>query len=202
MDYCPNCKSALESGRLLKNSNELAKKETIAFINAFTDEKETAYCGNCVRTYLRKAVHNYKSMEKESIKTEEDFVNSFPLLTIENPANWKYDILGLVSFSRSVKSDYDARKEGEAICFLELKFETYNLGGNAIIGTRIGYSLRKHEDLGGSSQIISVYGTAINVLNTELFPDIYKTTKNRNMDFFAPRELLEKYRSVYKTIIS
>jgi len=194
MDYCPTCKSDLKSGQLLKYNNQLIKKETTAFINAFTDENKRAYCDNCVRKYLWIAKRNYKSMEKESTKALDDFINSFPVLTIENPSNWQYEILGLVSFSTTVSSQSDARDKGEAICLQEIKRKTHNLGGNAIIGAKIGYSSFH------ASNIINTYGTAIKILNTELFSDSYKNTQKVNMGFITSRDLLKQYEKIFKLL--
>ena len=197
MDYCPTCKSEIKKGLL--SNNQFVEKERIEFINAFTNKNYAIYCNKCANPYSVKARINYKSIKSETEEALKVYINSFPMLTIEPPQDWNYSVLGLVSFSRSVFSDFESRKKGLEICMQALKTKTYNLEGNAIVGTSIGYSMEK-QTANNCTQIINVYGTAILVFNTELFSGNFLDAELANKEFEVSRDLIEKYSQIYSIL--
>nr|ARK13448.1 hypothetical protein A6C57_25640 [Fibrella sp. ES10-3-2-2] len=105
-----------------------------------------------------------------------------PVVFIQNPLGWEYEVLSMVTgqsttgtgvFSEFAASmtdlfgmqsgRYNAKlKAGEEMCFAQLRKQTIQLGGNAVIATDIDYS-----EVGGDKGMLMVCmaGTAVKVKN-------------------------------------
>jgi len=112
-------------------------------------------------------------------------ISAIPVISLQNPANWDYEVLemvtgqsttgtGVVSEFTSSFTDMLGRqsgrynrkiKGGESICFSQLRLQTLNLGGNAVIAADIDYS-----EVGGEKGMLMVCmaGTAIRLKNLEI----------------------------------
>ncbi|HWB26830.1 MAG TPA: heavy metal-binding domain-containing protein [Chitinophagaceae bacterium] len=142
--------------------------------------------------------------EKDAlIREAEHLIDAIPVVTTHTPLNWDYDILGLVTgqsvtgtgvvseISSSITDFFGMQsirynnklKVGEKLCLAQLRKQTVDWGGNAIIATDIDYS-----ELGGLKGMIMVCiaGTAVRLKNT----DVLGETKNEQIKNLVA--LLEK----------
>ena len=156
------------------------------FINVFTNRTKDSYCGKCAQDGLREAQRNYRNMAKRVSAAFKDCLNSIAILTIENPDKWEYEILGVVTARAFIVGNEESMKKGEEQCFFKIREAANNLHGNAIIGVSIVYGL----------QIMTVYGTAINVLKEDVFSEEYKMARRKYKNLKESRDLLEEFRAV------
>jgi len=141
-----------------------------------------------------KDVHLLETIEKETAESYSTYLNSIPVLTIENPKIWDYKIIGLVSQSELFSLDNAVTSDKvEKEVLQKLKIKLLELGGNAVIGTRISYSFQ-----GGKNKLINAYGTAIEVFNTDQFSEKYHRTKEINERFEETRLLLRRFERYYR----
>lgn len=186
MEVCPSCNAAIKSNLL--SSNIILPKSSVDVINWATDRNEIAYCQKCGTPVLNDAVHKIK-LEIHTLR--EDIYQSMrnvPILTINNPLGWDYIAYGIVSsqsvtgtgvlselsqslddfFGSSSKTLNSKLKDGEEICFAQLRKQAIDLGANAIIGADIDYA-----ELGSGRGMIMVCcaGTAVYLKNTEVLGD-------------------------------
>ena len=193
MQKCSNCDRELKEGGLgIFNSNSIISSEKIKFINQFMDKEETSYCTKCHLEPLSHATKNFNSIKKEIKEVEEEYMNSMPVLTLENPQGWDYRAIGLVKESKSVNTSYASYEKREARTFLNLKINTYNMGGNAVLGAKVSRSILGDS---GSEKYgrITVYGTAVEVFNTDRFPENYQQAKRIYISFEETRQLIAQY---------
>lgn len=182
---CQNCNCELDNeivinGRL--ETVELLSESEIEIINNVLNLESEIYCSNCGNQLLIKAnetidneIQNLKNYISENI-------NAIPIITTHNPYNWEYKIIGIVTgqstvgtgaiteitstftdlFGLQSKAHNEKLKKGEEQCFLQLRLQTLNLGGNAIIATDIDYS-----EIGSMKGILMVCasGTSIKISN-------------------------------------
>ena len=115
-----------------------------------------------------------------------------PVLTLENPQGWDYRAIGLVKESKSVNTNYASYEKREARTFLNLKINTYNMGGNAVLGAKVSRSIH---GVGGSERYgrITIYGTAVEVFNTDRFPENYQQAKRIYISFEETRQLIAQF---------
>ncbi len=195
MNTCPNCQSQIKDNIFKKNP--LLDEDRTKFINNFTDQKSINYCLSCGESIFYTAKRNFAKMKKEVIASFKDHVSSFPALSIPHPATWEYEIINLVSRSVSIESTITDLSGIENKILYKLKFDTSKLGGNAIIGLNIAYSFQNQNNF-GNSNIINLYGTAVNVKNTDVFPEQFHSSKKVYIDFEETRQLLNKFESTSK----
>lgn len=175
----------------------------IEIINEFHDLKSTGYCTNCGTELLTK----YKTKllnEQESLQNEiKEIINSILVISLQSPLGWDYEVIGIVTgqsttgtgvvteFTSSfadlfgVQSNrYNKKiKVGEELCFSQIRKQTLDLGGNAVIATDIDYS-----EIGGDKGMVMVCmtGTAIKLKNTNIIGE----TNSKNLDLL--KELYER----------
>jgi uncharacterized protein YbjQ (UPF0145 family) len=185
-DECPNCKAKLKSGLL--NSNALLSDLSNSIIKEFVNDKSTSYCAKCGKTLLTEGV---EKIRQERIDLRSKFgeqLSAVPVVSIHSPINWDYDVLGIVTgqsatgtgvfseFAQSFSDFFGSQsgtinnklREGENLCFTQVRISTLDLQGNAILAADIDYS-----ELGGGRGIIMVCitGTAVRLKNPNILGD-------------------------------
>ena len=198
---CPNCSADIKSS--LMSSNKLLNPNQVALINLFEKNESSGYCEKCGKSkfnqYKGKLNEQKTTIEKQIVKG----LKSIPIVTSHSPLNWEYEVLGLVTgqsttgtgflseFTSSWTDDLGIQstrhnkklKQGEELCSVQIRMQTVQKGGNAIIATDIDYS-----ELGGGKGMIMVCmsGTAIRLKNLDILPSergekletLEKTMKN------------------------
>jgi len=180
---CPNCGTELKGG--LMSSVKLLNSEKTSVINEYYDKKSDGYCSKCGKELYSK----YKSellTEKDKLTTKiQQLIKNLPVISTHSPLNWDYNILDMVTgqsttgtgviseFTSSFTDLFGAQsgrhntklKAGEDMCFTQLRKQTLDQGGNAVIATDIDYS-----ELGASKGMIMVCmaGTAVKLNNSEV----------------------------------
>ncbi len=180
---CPHCKTKLKNGLL--SSVTLLNDDKIDVINEYIDNPSDAYCTKCGNDLYAKYYHILIEEKKKLTQEMYNLIDSIPVISIHTPLNWKYDILEMVTgqsttgtgvvseFTSSFTDLFGAQsgrynqklKAGENMCLAQLRKQTLDFGGNAVIGTDIDYS-----EVGGQKGMLMVCmgGTAINVINIEV----------------------------------
>ena len=175
-DVCPYCKAKIQKSFLKKNS--YVSPSIVEKINKFTEEKNDAYCEQCVLSVIDDKIQTLEKYIKKRI-------HILPILTCHTPFNWEYDSIGIVTgqsttgtgfiseMSSSVTDFLGADDKlinsklsnGEEKCFLQLRLKACAMGGNGIIATDIDYS-----EVGGGRGMLMVCasGTAINLRNIDI----------------------------------
>ncbi len=198
---CPYCKTKLKSGLL--SSVTLLNDDKIDIINEYSDEQFDAYCTKCGNE-LYSICSQLLIEEKKKLTLEiYDLMGSIPVISIHTPYKWEYEILEMVTgqsttgtgviseftssftdlFGTQSKHYNQKLKYGENMCFAQLRKQTLDLGGNAVIGTDIDYS-----EVGGQKGMLMVCmgGTAINITNIEVLG------KDRADNIVKIKELIER----------
>lgn len=189
---CPKCDKKLDG---LLSSRYILKDTTIAFINELNDVPKEAYCSDCGVVLVTNFTLKIESEKQVLVKELKQQLHIIPILTMNNPTNWDYDPIGIVS-AQSVtgtgllseissswadflggQSNALSNKllQGENLCKDKLRFSALLLGGNAIIATDIDYS-----EVGGGKGMLMVCmaGTAIKVKSwSENFNEIEEEIK-------------------------
>lgn len=180
---CPYCNATIKSGLL--SSTTLAMPEITYIINMYHEPKAGRHCSKCVDELARIYVPRFKNEKIDLFNNIKKSIEQIPVITINNPIGWEYDIIsmvtaqtttgtGVISEIASSFTDFTGAqsgrfnnklKEGENLCFANLRRQAFNLGGNAIIATDIDYG-----ELGGVKGMLMVCmsGTAIYLKNTIL----------------------------------
>jgi len=195
---CTNCNSKLKSG-LLSNVS-LLTYEKVNIINEYHNVKAKTYCNKCGSDLYNK----YKTKlvdERNQLKLDlRRNISSIPVVSIHSPLNWNYEILSMITgqsttgtgllseFTSTFTDIFGAQsgrlnrkfKEGEDFCFTQLRKQTLDLGGNAVIATDIDYS-----EVGGGKGILMVCmgGTAIKLKNLEILGEEIEENINRLYQF-------------------
>jgi len=180
---CPHCKTNLKSG--LFSSVTLLDNNKVEIINEFIESPFDAYCTKCGNELYSK--YSKILMEEKQNLTQEiyNLIYSIPVISIHTQYNWEYEILEMVTgqsttgtgvlseftssftdlFGVQSKRYNQKLKFGENMCLAQLRKQTLDLGGNAVIGTDIDYS-----EVGGQKGMLMVCmgGTAINITNIEV----------------------------------
>ncbi len=180
---CLNCRAEFTSG-LISSVKPLSSSK-IKIINEFNEKEAPGYCSKCGKELYSLA----KSRMDEEIKITTDkllkMMPVIPIISTHSPYNWEYRVITLVTgqsttgtgviseFTSSITDLFGAQsgrynsklREGESICFAQLRKQTLDVGGNAIIATDIDYS-----ELGSLKGMIMVCatGTAVKLNNTEV----------------------------------
>jgi|ERR1035441_6076242 uncharacterized protein YbjQ (UPF0145 family) len=183
LTQCPNCGTKLKDGIL--SSVKLLSENKTNIINEYHDEKATNYCNKCGEA-LYNSYKEYVNTEREELTEQiQEIIEALPIVSTHLPLNWEYDLIGIItgqsttgngaltefvsSFSNfwgTQSGRYNKKiKEGENICFTQLRKQTLDLGGNAIIATDIDYS-----EIGGEKGMLMVCmtGTAIRLKNLSI----------------------------------
>jgi len=181
--HCANCKAPHKDGLMGINA-PLAEKET-KLINEFQSSKAKEYCTKCGNDLLNQSKAAAQSEIEKLTDQIAHKLEAIPVVTTHSPLKWDYDIIGMVtgqsttgtgviSEFTSTFSDlfglqadrYNKKlKDGEDLCFAQLRLQAVNAGGNAVIATDIDYT-----EVGGGKGMLMVCmsGTAIKLNNYEI----------------------------------
>ena len=179
---CPNCGTKLK-GQFLTNHTLLSKNK-IAIINEYHTPKHDAYCSKCGDELYARYKAKLLSERADITRKLFSLLEAMPIITTHSPLHWDYEIISIVTGQSTtgtgalseltssftdffgVQSErYNKKlKAGENMCFAQLRKQTMNLGGNAIIATDIDYT-----EVGGEKGMlmVCVSGTAIRLKNSE-----------------------------------
>ncbi len=153
-----------------------------SIINEFSEQKKTAYCTKCGSELYAK----HRLLIENEKKPIEEFmfknISNIPVVSTHSPLGWDYDIIKMVTaqsttgtgflfeFSTAFtdlfgqqSTKHNAKlKEGENMCFFQLRTQALEVGANAVIATDVDYS-----ELGGGKGMLMVCmaGTAIHLKN-------------------------------------
>lgn len=192
MQKCPNCKANIQD-KLFK-LNRLVDQQKTDLINAFTEHHAEAYCDECFAPLAELASKNIKVLKKEVSEIDKNYIQSFPVLSIDNPKGWDYKVIGLLSKSMSVFPGVEYKASGEQACIHQLRLELLTLNGNAILGTSINYAVIDQSKF-SKERIVSVYGTAVYVKNTDsVFPTTHHIATAEYLKIQDQRDLLNKFK--------
>lgn len=183
LDKCPNCGTPLKSG--IFSSNNILDKSKIDIINECHDKPHTHFCDKCGKGLHEQYKNQLIDERLELAKQLTRLLPYIPVVSIHSPLNWDYDALGLVTgqtttgtgfaseftssftdlFGTQSKSYNRKLKAGEQLCMGQIRKQTLDLGGNAVVATDIDYS-----EVGGMKGILMVCmtGTAIRLKNLEV----------------------------------
>jgi len=181
---CPNCGSTIKSG--LISSVTLLEKAAIAVINEYHTDKHDAYCTKCGMKLFEKYSEQLKAEKTNLTSNLGKKLHLIPIVSCHTPLHWDYMSIGIVTgqsvtgtgaFAEfaSAWTDFlgkqsgaynDKIRGGENLCFAQLRKQTLDRGGNAILAVDIDYS-----ELGGLKGMIMVCmtGTAVTLKNVDLF---------------------------------
>ena len=180
---CPKCNE--EYIDKVFGGNKPFSEERVAYINMQTKSEDAAYCNRCGGGTWE----NLRYIRGDEVKEIQSWLqsryHSFPLLTLFDPAGWKYTALGMVTsqstsgtgviaeFKASITDLFGMQSEtynkkiraGEVFCMTQVRMQAIEMGGNAILGADVKYS-----ELGGDKGMIMVCvtGTAVLLHNTEV----------------------------------
>lgn len=180
--FCPNCNTEIKTGFL--KQNRLVDEKLTNCIHEFTDNKAESYCAHCLNELLLLAKTNYRKEVDELKEFLDGAISTISIVTVHNPYNWEYEILGMVSaqsvigtgviseiasswtdfFGKESNTFNDKIKKGEDNCMNQLRSKAIKLNAHAIIGTDIDYS-----EVGGGKGMLMVCmaGTAIRFTNSD-----------------------------------
>lgn len=158
INNCPNCNSSIKGG-IISGTTLLTKKAT-ALINEYTELKAEGYCSKCGKTYYEQAEEKFNEEKINLNSYLKKNISIVPVISTHSPLNWDYKILGMVTgqsttgtgvmteftsyltdlFGSQSNRHNQKLKAGEDLCFTQLRIQTLNMGGNAVITTDIDYS--------------------------------------------------------------
>lgn len=175
--HCPNCDASLTNPLSLLR-NDLLSDETNSKIDIFLRKKGGVYCRNCSTKIIDEIDQNLKQME-DFIK---DNLDNIPAVSSHSPRDWEYKTIGLVTGQSTIGTGFISEfvsnitdffglqagmyntkiRDGENFCLAQLRFQTLELGGNAILALDIDYS-----EIGALKGMIMVCatGTAVKITN-------------------------------------
>lgn len=193
---CPNCNAQIKYG--LISDNLLFQSDGVKIINEYAEKKATAYCNKCGDQLFEQCKQKIVIEKNRLLKTIEPLMDMIPVISSQSPYKWEYEVLGMVTgqsttgtgifseFKSSFTDFFGAQsgsynkklKQGEDLCFNQLREKALNMGGNAVIATDIDYS-----EIGGEKGMLMVCmaGTAIKLLN----PDIIGNEKSKKIKELA-----------------
>tara|TARA_R110002049_G_scaffold73897_1_gene190834 strand:+ start:2742 stop:3380 length:639 start_codon:yes stop_codon:yes gene_type:complete len=180
---CPNCGTDLKNG-ILSKTKILPESQT-AIINEYREDKAVGYCTKCGNELFEKHNRTLQTERGNLTNYLKAKIKHIPVISTHSPFNWDYKILGMVTgqsttgtgviseFTSSFTDFFGAQsgrynqklKAGENMCFNQLRLQTLDLGGNAVIATDIDYS-----EIGGGKGMLMVCmaGTAIRLTNVDI----------------------------------
>lgn len=183
INNCPNCHTSLKSG--IMSSTKLLTKKATALINEYSEKKADGHCTKCGKELYEIAKSKYQTEKNNLTAYLRNKINSIPVISTHSPLGWDYEILDMVTgqsvtgtgvlteFTSSFTDVFGSQsnrhnqklKNGENMCFAQLRMQTLNLGGNAVIATDIDYS-----EVGATKGMLMVCmaGTAIQLKNTNV----------------------------------
>ncbi len=178
--HCPACNTPIKSTIL--SNNAILNSSATNLINLANNDNKEAYCTKCGNNQLWHA----DNAVKELIRKQQGYINellvNMPIVTINNPQNWDYQIFGIVTaqsalgtglfseLDQSISDIFGTQSNslnsklriGEQSCFAQLRYKTIEMGANAVVGADIDFA-----ELGGARGMVMVCssGTAVYVKN-------------------------------------
>jgi uncharacterized protein YbjQ (UPF0145 family) len=200
---CINCHTELTE------TITVIPEERVKAIHYFTTDQSPGYCTKCYQRVVSAAtVIAADWIDKLSEQLEKDLVY-IPILTLQSPAQWDYDVKGLVTAQSAtivgaladlifgiglkVPRTQNKIKRGEDIGIARLKYEAAIRGGNAVIAMDIDYQATH---IFNDMIMICMSGTAIKVKNTEVFTPDALAAMERNYKNTASLDDCLKYSSI------
>ena len=208
LENCANCNLKIKNGLL--NSVHILDKQDVEIINEYEEEKKEGFCNKCGTEKLKEAKEKYKTEKYNLTHFINNNINAIPVTTTHSPLNWNYKVIGIVSgqsstgtgvvteFTSDFTDFFGAQsnrhnkkiKKGENLCYQQLRMQTLQQGGNAVIATDIDYS---EIGSGRGMLMVCMAGTAIYLDNTDiLFKDIKELISKLNT-YINRLNYLEKY---------
>ena len=185
-EFCPNCNTELKEKFL--TVNKLINVDMTAIINEYHSPKSEGYCNKCGGDLYSKYKELLKKEKAEITEKLEELISIIPVISTPSPLGWDYEVLDMVTgqstmgtgaiteftstitdFLGTQSSRHNKKlKLGENLCFAQLRKQTIDLGGNAVIASDIKYT-----ELGALKGMIMVCmnGTAIKLKNSEILGD-------------------------------
>jgi uncharacterized protein YbjQ (UPF0145 family)/DNA-directed RNA polymerase subunit RPC12/RpoP len=180
---CPNCNSKMSG--IFSNNFPLGKSKS-DFINKFKGLDDISYCNKCGEKLFYDTKDELSTEKKKLSESIQNLFLSIPVISAQNPLNWNYEIIDMVTgqsvtgtgviaeFTSTFTDLFGLQSErynnkirnGEDLCFAQLRKKTIDLGGNAVLAVDIDYS-----EIGGDKGMIMVCmtGTAVKLKNIEIF---------------------------------
>jgi len=206
---CPNCNTKLKG---MMTSTRLLNESEVKFAQDFGDFNGDTLCEKCGKQILKSAKDKYIADNGEIKGFLKNYRSSFPILTLQNPDNWKYEALGMVTSQATMNNvvennsvfdrvfninqnlvDLDGSVNiGEGICFEILRQKAYLLGGNAVLGVDIDYS---EFGLKGELMLVCMAGTAVRVEGLEEMSEKYASLKIEYQDLEEKLKKLEEHKN-------
>jgi uncharacterized protein YbjQ (UPF0145 family) len=204
-EYCPNCDAELKIGMV--TSNEALSFYKLKVINQDRSEPLSSACNKCGDEEYRDArqrLADESALLKSSLKNALGVV---PIVSLQGPTGWTYEPIGIVTaqtvtgtgmFSdvASAFTDlfgtqsgtYNTKlREGENLCKAQLRGQTIELGGNAVLAVDVDYA-----EVGGQRAMLMVCmtGTAVRITALSLpNDDFLAETSRAHADAMRVREI-------------
>ena len=182
-EYCPNCDAELKFGMVTQN--ETLSDRKLRVLNEAADEPWQTACNKCGDAAYKEAF-NRLTDESAALQTAlKRALPRIPIVSLQNPMGWTYEPLtivtgqtvtgtGIFSDVASAFTDlfgaqsgtYNAKlREGEDLCKAQLRAQTLELGGNAVLAVDVDYA-----EVGGQRAMLMVCMTGTAVRITVLDP--------------------------------
>jgi uncharacterized protein YbjQ (UPF0145 family) len=181
--FCPNCNVQIKEG--IFGSNNLVKAIDILIINEFLEKKTDGYCKKCGPELRQQAFSGLQEEKILLVVEVSKLAEAIVVLSIENPINWEYSCLGLVSgqsisqkgafseivnsgisfFSGTNENRHKMIKASEERALAQMRKKCIDMGGNAILGAKIDIQALN----GDKGQVfVSATGSAVSVKNFDI----------------------------------
>ena len=193
LDKCPNCNKSLKG--IFKQTAE--EQSIVDFINKHLNKDFEAYCSHCAPSLLDEITWKYTKLKNEIEAELQQIIHKLPLLTAPAPANWQYEVNGMVTaqttagtgfvteLSRSFNdffgqgSNTTNKKISDAIklCQADLRIQCAREGGNAIVGAQLSLS-----EIGSGSTnmlMVCIAGTSIKISDLAVLSEKQKNDLNK-----------------------
>lgn len=204
--HCPNCDAKIKSG--VFSNNKIVPQAKIDLINKHEQKNLEAFCDECSGIIINNKIKPSLSNEIGRLKkSAETLINSIPVISLQSPQGWEYEVLGMVTgqsttgtgvfsdmfssvtdlFGAQSGSFNNKLKAGENLCFAQLRKQALDLGANAVVATDIDYS-----EVGAEKGMLMVCmaGTAIYLKNTDVLGE------SKSKDILNLSETLSKMRKL------
>jgi uncharacterized protein YbjQ (UPF0145 family) len=190
---CEKCKCVLKTGVFNKNTGSERSKN---IINEYSGIKYGNLCEKCTGGLYTEAALKISKEILELTMFLNTNIHLVPILTTHSPHKWEYEAIGMVTgqtvtgtgvmseFKSSFSDFFGGQsgsfnkklKAGEDLCKAQLRIQTLEAGGNAIIATDIDYG-----EVGSEKGMLMVCmaGTAVKLKNPEILPYVDFITINQ-----------------------
>lgn len=206
IEHCENCEAEIKDSFLF--SNLYLSENEMEIIRLFQEEVPEIYCEKCGAQALEFALEDLFEEKNILEQSLQELIDVIPVITTSTPYLWNYEVLGMVTGQSTtgtgVFSDFYSSlsdlfgiqsqsynkklKNGEELCYAQLRLQTLKLGGNAVIATDIDYS-----EVGAEKGMLMVAmaGTAVKLKNTDVLGRNIKTNVEK-LSYNSDRLLLFK----------